>query len=350
MNYTKNVVPTLFAYFIVFCITSTITFAQTLEERDNGKAKKSTPSDNFLSFNNDSFDISGVYISNDQNKYYLRQVNDSIWWVGTVDDNSNIISDIFSGVIAEGDHIFGKWINSPLINNTGSGNVIYDLSVSSKNNVTLIKTSLNSEDGSYPVDTLTKYDPDLERPLSLYVSIDNVMINEARSPNSDVLYVGISAKKSDGEPLVSTRYLGVRGDGSNITTSLNLGPFVFDKDDDADNSLKIELLGLNKAGSRTPFTLLSLTDALIQLMDPLYKISSLNHATNLLHSISPGLIPGGCNGLVFADEVDLSYNALRNSTSLTGTYSQEKLYTGTNSPPGCGPLSEYVVTLSITSS
>ena len=107
------------------------------------------------------------------------------------------------------------------------------------------------------------------------------------------------------------------------------------------------MLGLNKADSTTSFTLINLRDTLIQLMEPSYNISDLVQATNVIRSLSTGLIPGGCNGLVFVDEIPLSSEFLRNSTALNGEHILEKTYSRRTSPPGCGPPSQYIVKLFI---
>ena len=299
---------------------------------------------------NNSMDISGIYLSDKQTIYHVKQTNNTVWILGTAAPNveSSTIVNIFSGMLENNiSKITGKWIDSPLSNNTNSGNVDFNLLMNdSNNNITLTKIpSTSGSNNVYPANMFTKYDPSLHGPLTIYVSMENLLINEARAPTSDILYVGISGQKNNDNPLTATKYLGARGDGSNITTNLRIGPFTFNNEND---SLKVEILGLNKADSTTSFTLISLRDTLIQLMEPSYNISDLVQATNVISSLSPGLIPGGCNGLVFIDEIPLSSEFLRNSTALNGEHIIEKTYPGTTSPPGCGPPSQYIVKLSIT--
>jgi hypothetical protein len=299
---------------------------------------------------NNSIDISGIYLSDKQIIYHIKQTNNTVWILGTSTLNgepSTIVS-IFSGMLENNiNKITGKWIDSPLSNNTNSGIVDFNLLVDdSNNNITLTKIlSTSGSNNVYPANMLTKYDPSLQGPLTIYVSMENLLINEARAPTSDILYVGISGQKNNDNPLTATKYLGSRVDGSNITTNLRIGPFAFDNEND---SLKVEILGLNKAGSTTSFTLISLRNTLIQLMEPSYNISDLVQATSVISSLSPGLIPRGCNGLVFIDAIHLSSEFLRNSTASNGEHIIEKTYPGTTSPPGCGPPSQYIVKLSIT--
>jgi hypothetical protein len=298
---------------------------------------------------NNSIDISGIYLSDKQTIYHVKQTNNTVWILETTAPNveSSTIINIFSGTLENNNNkIIGKWIDSPLSNNTNSGNVDFNLLMDdSNNNITLTKIpSTTGSNNVYPANILTKYDPSLHGPLTIYVSMENLLINEARAPTSDILYVGISGQKNNDNPLTATKYLGARGDGSNVTANLRIGPFTFDNEND---TLKVEMLGLNKAGSTTSFTLISLRNTLIQLMEPLYNISDLIQATNVISSLSHGLILGGCNGLVFIDEIPLSYEFLRNSTASNGEHIIEKTYPGTTSPPGCGPPSQYIVKLSI---
>lgn len=300
---------------------------------------------------NNSIDISGIYLSDKQTIYDVKQTNNTVWILGTAAPNvkPSTIADIFSGTLANNNSkIIGKWIDSPLSNKSNGGNVDFDLLIddSNNNNMTLTKNlSTSGSNNVYPANILTKYDPNLHGPLTIYVSMENLLINEARAPTSDILYVGISGQKNNDNPLTATKYLGARGDGSNITTNLRIGPFILNNEND---SLKVEILGLNKADSTISFTLINLRDTLNQLMEPSYNISDLVQATNVIRSLSPGLIPGGCNGLVFIDEIPLSSEFLRNSTAFNEQHTIEKTYPGTTSPPGCGPPSEYVVKLSLT--
>ena len=294
--------------------------------------------------------LGGHYLSDKQNIYYIKQTNSTVWILGTIEsiNGSASIVNIFSGILEDNNRkVFGKWIDSPLSNNTNTGNVTFDVMIDSDKNITLTKTlSKSGSTIAYPASILTKSDPTIHSPLTIYVSLKNVFINEARSPTSDILYIGLSGQDNNAIPLTATKYLGARGDGSNITADLRIGPFSLDN---KDKRLKVEILGLDKAGSRTPFTLISLRDTLIQLMEPTYNIEDMAQATNIINSLSPGLIPGGCNGLVFIDEIVFSSEFLRNSTAFNGEHTLEKTYTGTTSPPGCGPPSEYLIKLSVLS-
>jgi hypothetical protein len=159
-----------------------------------------------------------------------------------------------------------------------------------------------------------------------------------------MLYVGISGQKNNDKPMTEAKYLGPKADGSNIATDLRIGPFLITNKNDF---LKIYLLGLDKDDGTPSFTLLSLRNMLTQLMEASYNVTNLAQATNIISSLSPALTPRGCNGLVFLDDLKISSESLRNMTASNGIYNQEKTYTGTTSPPGCGPPSEYVVNLSI---
>jgi hypothetical protein len=296
-----------------------------------------------------SADISGIYISDKQALYHIIQSNNTVWILGTIapENASGTIKNIFSGMLEDNfSRITGKWIDSPLSNNTKSGNANFELFIDkSKNNITLKQIPQSTESQNvYPINMLTKYDPAVHGPLTIYVSLENVFIKIPRSPVSDLLYVGISGQKNNETPLVATRYLGAQGYGSNITTDLRIGPFSINNEND---TLKVYILGLDKGDGTASYTLISLRYTLIQLMEPSYNVTSLVQGTNIISSISPALIPRGCNGLVFIDMLELSSEALRNLTAFNGENSQENTYSGTTSPPGCGPPSQYVVKLSI---
>ena len=299
---------------------------------------------------NNSIDISGIYLSDKQTIYHVIQTNNSIWILGTDAPNlkSNTFVSIFSGTLENNNSkINGKWIDYPLSNDTKSGNVDFNLLMDDTNNNNITLTKFLATSGSnnvYPANILTKYDPAVHGPLTVYVSMENILIDIPRSPTSDLLYVGMSGQKNNDTSLTATKYLGSRGEGSNITTDLRIGPFSIN---DKNDFLKIYILGLDKDDGTKSFTLISLRNALIQLMESSYNVTNLVQATNIINSLSPALIPTGCNGLVFIDKLELSSESLRNLTTFNGGYDQEKTYTGTTSPPGCGPPSQYIVKLSI---
>src|SRR5690606_7667444 len=99
---------------------------------------------------------------------------------------------------------------------------------------------------------------------------------------------------------------------------------------------------VDKEDGTTPFTLTSIRDTLIQLMEQSYNVTDLVQGINIIRSLTPALIPTGCNGIVFMDKFEFLSESLRNLTiSSNGKDIQEKTYTGTTSPPGCGPPSQY---------
>jgi len=68
-----------------------------------------------------SIDISGIYLSDKQIIYHVIQTNNSIWILGTDAPNlkSNTFVSIFSGTLENNNSkITGKWIGSPLSNDT----------------------------------------------------------------------------------------------------------------------------------------------------------------------------------------------------------------------------------------
>ena len=162
---------------------------------------------------NNSMDISGIYLSDKQTIYHVMQTNNTIWILGTDAPNikSNTFVSIFSGTLENNlSKITGRWIDYPLSNNTNSGNVDFNLLMDdSNNNITLTKIpSTTGSNNVYPANMLAKYDPSLQGPLTIYVSMENILIDIPRSPTSDMLYVGMSGQKNNDVPLTATKYLG----------------------------------------------------------------------------------------------------------------------------------------------
>ena len=330
MIYFKLVFYALCPFFILY--TPLIAFGQ----QDN-----STISTNPTANTSNSFDLSGLYISDNQDKYFLRHAGNSLWWVGTDRDGSHV-KNIFKGSI-DGNNITGQWIDSPLEKTIGEGSLNLILLANSTENITLVKVPSKNK---FPISQLMKFNPETQVIPKFMVLLNGVSVDIPRSPIHDVLYVGLGVKKDGDAPLTATRYIANSEGTSNITLDLTLGPFELDKKDDG---LTIVFMGANKEDPRTTPILISLGETLIQLFDPsfdLYSLSNMYQTNLLLRSLSPGLVSGGCNGPVFADKVFLPLEELKKSIS-NGIYSQEKSYIGTESPPGCGPNSKYQVKWSV---
>ena len=331
MIYLKAVFYTLCPFFILY--TPLMAFGQ----QDNSTIS-TNPGANTTS---NSFDLSGLYISDNQDKYFLRQSGNSLWWVGTDKDGSHV-KNIFKGTIG-GNNITGQWIDSPLEKTTGEGSLNLILLADSTENITLVKVPHKNK---FPINQLMKFNPETQVSPKFMVLLNGVNVDIPRSPIHDVLYVGLGVKKDGDAPLTATRYMANSEGSSNITLDLTLGPFELDKKDDG---LTIVFMGTNKEDPRTTPILISLGETLIQLFDPsfdAYSLSNMYQTNLLLRSLSPGLVSGGCNGPVFADKVFLPLEELKKSLS-DGIYSQEKSYIGTESPPGCGPNSKYQVKWSV---
>ncbi|MDQ4073440.1 MAG: hypothetical protein M3162_03950 [Thermoproteota archaeon] len=282
--------------------------------------------------------LSGSYISDNQDKYFLKQVNNTVWWIGTNKNDSNI-TNIFNGKI-EKDKITGQWVDSPLLKTNGTGNLVMDFSYTINNNITIYNISSGKE---FPLRELVKLEPEsLIKPRYL-VSIDTIRIEHTRSPTQDTIYTGISAKKDNEDPVTATKFIGSRNDNSNITLNLGVGPFEVDKDD---KYLTISYMAVDKDGSRTTDNLLNLRETMSELLDPSYNLTSFWDTPSIIRSLSPGLLPGGCNGLVFADKLVISSQELKNLTH-KGKYTHEEFFQGYDSPPGCGTNSKYFVKWSI---
>ena len=82
-------------------------------------------------------DLSGLYLSNDQDKYFLKQVGDSLWWIG-INKNNSQVDNIFKGII-NGNNITGQWIGSPLKKTIDNGSIKLIISYNSNKNITINK-------------------------------------------------------------------------------------------------------------------------------------------------------------------------------------------------------------------
>ncbi len=289
------------------------------------------------------FDLSGIYIADNQDKYFLKQVGNSLWWIGT-DKNDSDIKNIFKGII-DGGNITGQWVDSPLKKTIGNGSLNMIISFNSIENIT-INIVPSSNNDKFPINQLIKFNSKIQVIPQFMVTINSINVEKPRSPLYDVLFMGLSVKKDNNDPITATRYLANREANSNITLNLMLGPFVFDK---KDTGLTIEFVGVNKDDPNIPSNLINLEESLIQLSDPSfssYDISNAHQADQIIRSLSPTLLNNGCNGLVFSDKVFIPLADLKKILS-SGTYSQEKSYAGTESPLGCGPNSKYQVKWSI---
>ena len=69
-------------------------------------------------------------------------------------------------------------------------------------------------------------------------------------------------------------------------------------------------------------------------------------AERVIRFFAPGLLPGGCNGIVAADEIIFSKTQLQQMTA-SGPHTERKFYPGTDSPTGCGSNSRYYVTWTV---
>ena len=327
MKSIKIVFYAVFLFFVIY--TSQLAFGQ---QQNNLTINK-----------NKSFDLSGIYIADNKDKYFLKQVGNSLWWIGT-DKNDSNIKNVFKGFI-NGSNITGQWVDSPLKKTLGNGSLNLIISFNSIENITINKVSSNDK-GKFPMHQLIKFNPITQVIPQFMVIINKINVEIPRSPIYDVLSVGLSVKKDNNDPMTATRYLANREGNSNTTLDLSLGPFVFDT---KENGLTIEFMGVNKDDPNIPSTLINLEESLIQLSDPSFSsfdISNAHQADLLIRSLSPALLLDGCNGLVFADKIFIPLDELKKILS-SGTYSQEKSYLGTESPPGCGPNSKYQVKWSI---
>ena len=326
----KSNIYTCYILFLLFIIcTLPLTFRQNVNSA-------------FVNNNITTFNLSGLYIADNQDKYFLKQLDHSLWWIGT-DKNASNIKNVFKGTVY-GNNIKGQWIDSP-INLTTSNNGSLNMSISfhSIDNVSINKVSSSYD---FPVNQLIKFNPNSQTFPQFMVSINNINVTHSRAPLYDDLYVGLSAMKYNNDPLISTNYFAHSEGNSNVSLNLMVGPFEFNQND---KGITVEFVGLNKENVEPTSTLINLKEILTQLFDTSfnsYNLSNSNQADIAILSLSPDLHLYACNGVVFADKIFISAEELKQLLN-NGTYSQEKTYIGNSSPNGCGPNSIYQVKWSI---
>jgi hypothetical protein len=298
--------------------------------------------DSIFANNITTFNLSGIYVADNQDKYFLKQIGNSLWWIGT-DKNTTNIKNVFKGTIYENHLIKGQWIDSPMNFTTGNnGSLNMVISFPSADNVS-IKVASNYD---FPLNNLIKLNPGFQTFPQFMVSIDNISVIDPRAPLYDDLYVGLSAMKYNNDPLISSNYFPHSEGNSNISSNLLVGPFEFNQND---KGLAVEFVGLNKENVEPASAIINLKEILTQLFDTSfnsYNLSNSNQADIAIQSLSPDLHLYACNGVVFADKMLISNEELE-KLLINGTYSQEKTYTGNTSPKGCGPNSIYQVKWSI---
>ncbi len=305
-----------------------------------GQINNVTKTNNSL-INTSQFDLSGQYLSNKLDKYYLKQVGNSLWWIG-FDKNNSTLENVFKGVVV-GNNVVGQWIDSPLKNIIQNGTLTMKINQGPNNTITISKVPF---DNKFSINQLTKVSPEGKTIPKFMVVIDNINVKIPRSPILDVISVGLSVKKGDDTPMTSTQYLASREKNDNISLYLGVGPLEIHN---KDKGFTIEFLGVNKNDASVSSMLINLEEALIQLSDPSfnsYDISNATQADSAFKSIFPGLLSTNCNGLLFSDKIFIPIQDLKKILA-SGIYSQEKTYLGTISSPGCGPISKYEVKWSV---
>lgn len=57
-------------------------------------------------------DLNGIWKSNDGGTYYVRQMENDVWWVGMSSDNGRTWTNVFKGV-RNGNTVTGQWADVP---------------------------------------------------------------------------------------------------------------------------------------------------------------------------------------------------------------------------------------------
>ncbi|MBN3894304.1 MAG: hypothetical protein HWQ41_03220 [Nostoc sp. NOS(2021)] len=89
-----------------------------------------------------NFDLNGVWRSNDGGVYYVRQINNQLWWYG---ESAGIYTNVFQGTII-GNAVIGQWVDVPKGINRNAGS----LSILIISNNQFVQSTLQSQSGFYP--------------------------------------------------------------------------------------------------------------------------------------------------------------------------------------------------------
>jgi hypothetical protein len=175
------------------------------------------------------------------------------------------------------------------------------------------------------------------------VRLDKVTVDEARSPSADTVYVGLSGKVGQGgQPMSATRFLGDLGDHVTRNVGIRVGPFNVP----GNQMLSFSYLVENKGGGGVSQNLIDMGKAAAGVLATPGVAAGVAAAEQVVRFVAGGLLPGGCNGIVAADEIILSKGQLQQMTS-RGPHTETKFYPGTDSPRGCGSNSRYHVTWTV---
>lgn len=176
------------------------------------------------------------------------------------------------------------------------------------------------------------------------VRLDSITVVNPRSPSTDTVYASLSGKVGQGGQPVqpATKFLGDLGKGRTSNVQIGVGPFNVPENQVLDFSYILE----NKGGGGLSQNLISVGEGAVGLLASPGVSAGVLAAEQGLKAFAPGLFPGGCNGIVAADEIVLSKAQLQQMTA-SGPHTERKYYPGTDSPIGCGANSRYYVTWTV---
>jgi hypothetical protein len=194
--------------------------------------------------------LTGVWSSNDAGTYYVRQIGDTVWWLGMSVDEGRTFANVFRGTLQNG-QISGEWSDIPLGETSNSGT----LAVSSSAGGLATAWTRTSETGGFSGSTWGKlYDvvgriivvvfedvvakgalwPSTSEPFELVVGDQRVeavpRITQAPDANGAthaILGVPITINAPEVGPLrMAARYAGYRANWTVWQPSQKLGAFV----------------------------------------------------------------------------------------------------------------------------
>lgn len=297
-------------------------------------------------------DLTGTWTASGVGTYWVRQINNDVWWVGMSSDQGSSWTNAFKGTI-HGNQISGEYVNTPRGTNandhgqlsmqvSADGNTMTDSSGQVFTRTTSGQTTKKPIGGlglsHLPVQV---YNPPSQTPIYKFV-IDNCQITNTRSVHEDTDYANLGV--AVGNALVNggtqTKSLGNLNNGVH-TIDLEVGPTPVANDPNTPVIIAFQIVNSGHTDYSTIVDAMSAgTGALITAFVPVPGVGT---AAGFVAKYLGGIFTANCDGPVAVDKIVTNGEQIAEWTA-NGPHSVTKNYPGTDSPTGCGSNSQYDVT------
>jgi hypothetical protein len=75
-----------------------------------------------------TIDLSGIWSANDGGTYYIKQLDNTVWWLGMSENNGESFTNVFKGIIKDNSIINGEWIDVPKGATRNHGTLLLNIS------------------------------------------------------------------------------------------------------------------------------------------------------------------------------------------------------------------------------